>query len=751
MSGGNSTPTWNFGNVNNSGSNLGSSAPSGSGAAAGSGSGGGSGSVFGGFGALRPAGSSIFGGLTSSAANTPSFGQTPTTSGSGLFLSGVSSSATPSPAQTGTSGSGFSFGKQPEKPQSPSLSGAQASNTSSGGSGATATTASPFTLGGMTSAAGASTPNKPSSFGSSFTPAGPPPSSSAGGGASGFFAGASGQSSGQAGGQKPLPFGGFGGGGQQSSNLFGGFSQTNTPATSGASGGQQGAAGQKSMFGNLGGGFTPKTAGPTQTEQTSTSSAPSLFANLGGASGAGSPAASATQSGGSKPSPFGLGSTLSTQQSSSATAATAATTAASSSQLSGGTTTTASGPPSLFLIPTILLPVWEWYHDSSRSAQSLKSTVLPAWNDVPTFGTWCVFGGMGGSSGAGGQSSSGASNQGGGTFFGGLGGASGAAGQSGISGTSKAGGFGGIGASSGPSAQVTSTNAPATSSPTTSAPTTTAPTTSTPSLFAPATSAGTATTAPKSDTQTATAGPQDRFNVRSTLGASTAGDPKAAQMSRLRNKSMDEIITRWATDLSKYQKEFQKQAQQVATWDRLLVENSDKISKLYTRTFQAERDAAEVERQLNIVENQQGELAAWLDKYELEVDELVAREVGGGLSDGQLQGPDQEREKTYKLAEKLTERINGLNKDLADMIGEINSVSATLTKNNKPDDPLTAIVRVLNGHLLQLQKIDTGAANLQKKVAEAQKEGQRMGANGYNGVSHDQSEDFMRSFRSSRK
>jgi hypothetical protein len=35
---------------------------------------------------------------------------------------------------------------------------------------------------------------------------------------------------------------------------------------------------------------------------------------------------------------------------------------------------------------------------------------------------------------------------------------------------------------------------------------------------------------------------------------------------------MDEIITRWATDLSTYQKEFQNQAAKVASWDRLLVE-----------------------------------------------------------------------------------------------------------------------------------------------------------------------------------
>lgn len=107
---------------------------------------------------------------------------------------------------------------------------------------------------------------------------------------------------------------------------------------------------------------------------------------------------------------------------------------------------------------------------------------------------------------------------------------------------------------------------------------------------------------------------------------------------------MDDIITRWATDLAKYQKEFQQQAQKIATWDRLLVENSDKISRLYSRTYQAERDAAEVDRQLSAVENQQNELSAWLDRYEHEVDEMIGSHTGG---DNTVHGPDEERERTY--------------------------------------------------------------------------------------------------------
>lgn len=126
------------------------------------------------------------------------------------------------------------------------------------------------------------------------------------------------------------------------------------------------------------------------------------------------------------------------------------------------------------------------------------------------------------------------------------------------------------------------------------------------------------------------------------LGTSTVGPAPPAQ-SRLKNKTMDEIITRWATDMTKYQKEFQEQAEQVAECDRMLVENTDKVQKLYGNTVDAERATQEVERQLSSVEGQQDELSSWLDRYEQEVDALLSKQVGSGDT---LQGPDQERERT---------------------------------------------------------------------------------------------------------
>ena len=77
----------------------------------------------------------------------------------------------------------------------------------------------------------------------------------------------------------------------------------------------------------------------------------------------------------------------------------------------------------------------------------------------------------------------------------------------------------------------------------------------------------------------------------------------------------------------------------------MLVENSEKIQKLYGSTLEAERATVEVERQLSAVENSQQELEGWLDNYEGQVDDMMAN-LGQGDA---LQGPDQERERTQVI------------------------------------------------------------------------------------------------------
>lgn len=187
---------------------------------------------------------------------------------------------------------------------------------------------------------------------------------------------------------------------------------------------------------------------------------------------------------------------------------------------------------------------------------------------------------------------------------------------------------------------------------------------------------------------------------------------------------MDEILTRWATDMSLYAKQFKDHAETIAHWDQLIVDNSSKIDKLYVRTRTAERQTVSVDMQLTAVENSQSELEAWLTKYENDVDEMLAKD---SATPSELGGPDQERERTYKLAEKLGERLDEMEKDLGSMVEEVNAANASLSRNGKGDEPITQIVKILNSHLVQLQAIDQGTQALQEKVAIAQKAASQLG------------------------
>lgn len=203
----------------------------------------------------------------------------------------------------------------------------------------------------------------------------------------------------------------------------------------------------------------------------------------------------------------------------------------------------------------------------------------------------------------------------------------------------------------------------------------------------------------------------------------------------------------WSTSLASHQKTFQQLASQVSVWDRQLVENSSKISTLYGRCFQAERDCAEVERQLSSVEQGQVELEAALERYEQELDSMGGLDGMGG--DGGVEG---ERERTYvfpfhkssntlafvltrspssyQTAESCSTRLSTMSHSLTTMIEEINLASTNLapaTNATAKDDPLAQIVRVLNGHLTQLQSIDLGAADLQGRVEQAKAEARTLG------------------------
>ncbi|QSL64988.1 hypothetical protein MERGE_002292 [Pneumocystis wakefieldiae] len=187
--------------------------------------------------------------------------------------------------------------------------------------------------------------------------------------------------------------------------------------------------------------------------------------------------------------------------------------------------------------------------------------------------------------------------------------------------------------------------------------------------------------------------------------------------SNLKSKTLKDIINKWTRDLDNYSRQFIQQATEVSKWDRLLIESGDKISKLYTDTIEAEQIQSKIDQTLTYIESQQNEMSAFLDQYESQVQELSERQFC--RPDG-MQPADQEREKVYTLAEKLTEKLDGLGRNLGSMIDEINAASNLINKTSE-DDPLSSVVKILNSHLSSLQWIQSTTTKLHYKIDEVKK------------------------------
>jgi hypothetical protein len=65
---------------------------------------------------------------------------------------------------------------------------------------------------------------------------------------------------------------------------------------------------------------------------------------------------------------------------------------------------------------------------------------------------------------------------------------------------------------------------------------------------------------------------------------------------------------------------------------------------------------------------------------------------------------------SYKLAERLSEQLDEMGKDLTSMIEEVNGASATLSKTNKADEPVCTFIIVLRR--LSFQSVSIVLTNL---------------------------------------
>uniref|UniRef100_A0A8C8SMF7 Nuclear pore glycoprotein p62 n=1 Tax=Pelusios castaneus TaxID=367368 RepID=A0A8C8SMF7_9SAUR len=189
-----------------------------------------------------------------------------------------------------------------------------------------------------------------------------------------------------------------------------------------------------------------------------------------------------------------------------------------------------------------------------------------------------------------------------------------------------------------------------------------------------------------------------------TIATATASAPPVMTYAQL-----ESLINKWSLELEDQEKHFLHQATQVNAWDRTLIENGEKITSLHREVEKVKLDQKRLDQELDFILSQQKELEDLLTPLEESV-----KEQSGTIY---LQHADEERERTYKLAENIDAQLKRMAQDLKDIIEHLNTSGGPADTS----DPLQQICKILNAHMDSLQWIDQNSALLQRKVEEVTK------------------------------
>ncbi|XP_072732878.1 nuclear pore glycoprotein p62-like isoform X4 [Ciconia boyciana] len=172
---------------------------------------------------------------------------------------------------------------------------------------------------------------------------------------------------------------------------------------------------------------------------------------------------------------------------------------------------------------------------------------------------------------------------------------------------------------------------------------------------------------------------------------------------------LESLINKWSLELEDQEKHFLHQATQVNAWDRTLIENGEKITSLHREVEKVKLDQKRLDQELDFILSQQKELEDLLTPLEESV-----KEQSGTIY---LQHADEERERTYKLAENIDAQLKRMAQDLKDITEHLNTSRGPADTS----DPLQQICKILNAHMDSLQWIEQNSAVLQRKVEEVTK------------------------------
>jgi len=192
--------------------------------------------------------------------------------------------------------------------------------------------------------------------------------------------------------------------------------------------------------------------------------------------------------------------------------------------------------------------------------------------------------------------------------------------------------------------------------------------------------------------------------------ASTTTSTSATPGKQMTFRQLEETINKWTTELEEQERNFLDQATQVNAWDRIVMDNGDRIIELNQAVDKVKLDQQKLDHELDFVHSQQRELEDLITPLEAALESLPPVSY--------TQHADVEREHTYVLAESLDAQLKRMGQDLKEIIERLNAT------NSKPDnnDPLQQVTKILNAHVTSLMWVDRNTSNLQKRVEDISKQ-----------------------------
>jgi len=232
---------------------------------------------------------------------------------------------------------------------------------------------------------------------------------------------------------------------------------------------------------------------------------------------------------------------------------------------------------------------------------------------------------------------------------------------------------------------------------------TAAPVASTSAATATPTAAPAPAAAAATGTPTATATPGNPAPAAAAAPNPTASAFTPVNLQSMSFRQLQERLNKWTNALDLEERNFIEQATRGNSWDRTLMTNGDRITKINEGIKKVKDDHANMENAMDAVKANQRDLDHILDVLE---DSLPANII-----------VEPEREHLYNMSVDINTQLQQMSEDLKEVIRHLNESNKALDRN----DPVAHILKIMNEHTDTLQWMEDNASQVKQSLEDVSK------------------------------